>query len=64
MGFRRLLELVSKPQLCKLQRLPSQWRHAIERGEEDVALQALRNYYQRVDRALMQTLSGVMKSRT
>jgi GntR family transcriptional regulator, transcriptional repressor for pyruvate dehydrogenase complex len=37
---------------------------AIERGEEDVALQALRNYYQRVDRALMQTLSGVMKGKT
>lgn len=34
---------------------------SIERGEEEAALVALRAYYQRVDRALMQTLSGVMK---
>jgi GntR family transcriptional regulator, transcriptional repressor for pyruvate dehydrogenase complex len=37
---------------------------AIERGEEEAALVALRGYYQRVDRALMQTLSGVMKGKT
>jgi GntR family transcriptional regulator, transcriptional repressor for pyruvate dehydrogenase complex len=37
---------------------------SIERGEEEAAVVALRAYYQRVDRALMQTLSGVMKSRT
>jgi len=37
---------------------------SIERGEEEDALVALRGYYQRVDKALMQTLSGVMKSRT
>jgi GntR family transcriptional regulator, transcriptional repressor for pyruvate dehydrogenase complex len=38
--------------------------NSIERGEEEPALVALRGYYQRVDRALMQTLSGVMKART
>ena len=37
--------------------------NAIERGEEEGAITALRNYYQRVDRALMQTLSGVMKAK-
>jgi GntR family transcriptional repressor for pyruvate dehydrogenase complex len=37
---------------------------SIERGEEEPALLALRGYYQRVDRALMQTLSGVMKGKT
>lgn len=37
---------------------------AIERGDKDAAVVALRGYYERVDRALMQTLSGVMKSRT
>ena len=37
---------------------------SIERGEEESALVALRGYYQRVDRALMQTLSGVMKSKS
>lgn len=36
---------------------------SIERGEEETALNALRGYYQRVDRALMQTLSGVMKAK-
>jgi DNA-binding FadR family transcriptional regulator len=36
---------------------------SIERGEEEGAVTALRGYYQRVDRALMQTLSGVMKSK-
>ncbi len=36
---------------------------SIERGEEETAIAALRGYYQRVDRALMQTLSGVMKSK-
>ncbi|RYZ02653.1 MAG: FadR family transcriptional regulator [Myxococcales bacterium] len=36
---------------------------SIERGEEEAAVAALRTYYQRVDRALMQTLSGVMKSK-
>ena len=34
---------------------------AIERGEETAGLEALRTYYHRVDRALMQTLSGVVK---
>jgi DNA-binding FadR family transcriptional regulator len=34
---------------------------AIERGDEEGAVAALRGYYQRVDRALMQTLSGVVK---
>jgi GntR family transcriptional regulator, transcriptional repressor for pyruvate dehydrogenase complex len=37
---------------------------SIERGDKDAAVVALRGYYDRVDRALMQTLSGVMKSRT
>ena len=37
---------------------------AIERGEEEGAIIALRAYYQRVDRALMQTLSGVVKGKT
>lgn len=37
---------------------------SIERGEEEGAIVALRAYYQRVDRALMQTLSGVMKAKT
>ena len=37
---------------------------SIERGDKDSAVVALRGYYERVDRALMQTLSGVMKSRT
>lgn len=37
---------------------------SIERGEEEAALVALRGYYQRVDRALMQTLSGVMKGKS
>ena len=36
---------------------------AIERGDEERAVMALRGYYQRVDRALMQTLSGVVKSK-
>jgi DNA-binding GntR family transcriptional regulator len=36
---------------------------AIEQGKEEEAVNALRNYYQRVDRALMQTLSGVMKAK-
>lgn len=36
---------------------------SIERGDKDGAVVALRGYYERVDRALMQTLSGVMKSR-
>jgi GntR family transcriptional regulator, transcriptional repressor for pyruvate dehydrogenase complex len=36
---------------------------SIERGEDEGAVQALRGYYHRVDRALMQTLSGVMKSK-
>lgn len=36
---------------------------SIERGDKDAAVVALRGYYDRVDRALMQTLSGVMKSR-
>jgi hypothetical protein len=36
---------------------------SIERGEEEGAIVALRGYYQRVDRALMQTLSGVMKTK-
>lgn len=36
---------------------------SIERGEEADAVTALRAYYQRVDRALMQTLSGVMKNK-
>jgi len=35
----------------------------IERGDEESAIVALRGYYQRVDRALMQTLSGVMKAK-
>lgn len=34
--------------------------NAIEHGDEASAVVALRNYYQRVDQALMQTLSGVM----
>ncbi len=37
---------------------------SIERGDKDAAVVALRGYYERVDRALMQTLSGVMKSRS
>ncbi len=37
---------------------------AIERGDEESAVAALRGYYQRVDRALMQTLSGVVKPKT
>lgn len=36
---------------------------SIERGEDEAAIVALRAYYQRVDRALMQTLSGVMKAK-
>jgi GntR family transcriptional regulator, transcriptional repressor for pyruvate dehydrogenase complex len=35
----------------------------IERGDEAAAIVALRGYYERVDRALMQTLSGVMKAK-
>ena len=35
----------------------------IERGDEEAAIVALRGHYQRVDRALMQTLSGVMKAK-
>jgi hypothetical protein len=37
---------------------------AIEAGDEESGLTALRAYYSRVDRALMQTLSGVMKARS
>ncbi len=37
---------------------------AIERRDEAGALSALRVYYVRVDRALMQTLSGVMRARS
>ncbi len=36
---------------------------AVEKGEVEPALAALRGYYQRVDRALMQTLSGVVQKR-
>ena len=35
----------------------------VGRGEDEAAIIALRGYYQRVDRALMQTLSGVMKAK-
>lgn len=37
---------------------------AIESGNEEQGIHALRDYYQRVDRALMQTLSGVMKGKS
>jgi len=37
---------------------------AIERADEESAIAALRAYYHRVDRALMQTLSGVMRARS